>query len=135
VIVIVISVMVILCCYSRLRRWPVLSIVRATRRNQRSSLPTANTWCKTRNLMIKYLLIPAVLASFQLASTVVYGQTTGKAPCGSFQKLPNGKWNVVRPVKIENGRTSVIINPGTTIGPGTRVLGTDIYAALQQSCH
>lgn len=63
-IVIVISVMVILCCYSRQRRWPVLSIVRATRRNQRSSLPTANTWCKASTLMIKYLLIPAVLASY-----------------------------------------------------------------------
>jgi hypothetical protein len=28
-----------------------------------------------------------------------------------------------------------MINPGTTIGPGTRVIGIDIYAALQQSCH
>ena len=84
--------------------------------------------------MIKHLSIPAVLASCLLASFAVYGQT-GKAPCGSFQKLPNGKWNVVRPVKIENGKTSAMINPGTTIGPGTHVLGTDIYAALQQSCH
>ena len=74
--------------------------------------------------MIKYLLIPAVLASFPLASTVVYGQTTGKAPCGSFQKLPNGKWGVVRPVKIENGHTSVMINPGTTIGPGLVLLAS-----------
>lgn len=85
--------------------------------------------------MIKHLSIPAVFASFLAVSTAaVYGQT-GKAPCGSFQKLPDGKWSVVRPVKIDNGHTSVVINPGTTIGPGTRVIGIDIYAALQRSCH
>ncbi len=84
--------------------------------------------------MIKYLSIPAVFASFLEVTTAVYGQT-GKAPCGSFQKLSNGKWSVVRPVKIENEHTSVMINPGTTIGPGTRVIGIDIYVALQQSCH
>ena len=82
--------------------------------------------------MIKYLSIPAVLGSCLLASSAVYGQT-GKAPCGSFQKLPNGKWSVVRPVKIENAKTSAMINPGTIIGPGTHVLGTDIYAALQKA--
>jgi hypothetical protein len=84
--------------------------------------------------MIKYLSIPAVLASTLLASITVYAQT-GKAPCASFQKLPDGKWNVLRPVKIENGKANATLYPGTTISPGTRVTGVDIYAALQQSCH
>ncbi len=68
-----------------------------------------------------------------LVSTAAFAQT-GKAPCGAFQKLPNGKWNVVRPVKIENGKTSVTVNPGTSIGPGTRLTGVDVYAALEKSC-
>lgn len=104
------------------------------RRNQSSPLPTAINRHNPSTLMIKYLSIPTVLASYLLASSAVYGQT-GKAPCGSFQKLPDGKWSVVRPVKIENANTSAMMNPGTIIGPGTHVLGTDIYAALQKSCH
>lgn len=84
--------------------------------------------------MIKHLLLPAVLASSLLGSIAAYAQT-GKAPCGSFQKMPDGKWNVVKPVKIEHGGASAMLSPGTIIGPGTRVAGADIYAALQQSCH
>jgi ABC-type transport system substrate-binding protein len=84
--------------------------------------------------MIKYLSIPAVLASTLLASIAVYAQSA-KAPCASFQKLPDGKWSVLRPVKIENGNANATLYPGTTISPGTRVTGVDIYAALQQSCH
>jgi hypothetical protein len=57
-----------------------------------------------------------------------------KAPCGSFQKLPDGAWNVLKPVKIEHGTTSATLNPGTSIKPGTRVTGVDLYAALQKGC-
>ncbi len=84
--------------------------------------------------MIKYLSIPAVLASSLLASIPVFAQAD-KAPCGSFRKLPDGKWNVVKAVKIENGKVSAMLSPGTAIGPGTRVTGVDIYAALEKSCH
>jgi len=85
--------------------------------------------------MIKHRSIPAVVAvSMTLVSMPVSAQTS-KAPCSAFQKLPDGKWNVLRPVKIEIGKVSVTVNPGTTIGPGTRVTGVDIYAALEKSCH
>ena len=86
--------------------------------------------------MSKHFSILAVIASFIiLASTTSVFAQSGRAPCGSFQKLPNGRWNVVRPVKIDNGKVSAMLNPGTSIGPGTRVTGVDIYAALQKSCH
>lgn len=85
--------------------------------------------------MIKHLSIPAVIAvSMTLVSMPVSAQT-GRAPCSAFQKLADGKWNVLKPVKIDNGKVSATVQPGTTIGPGTRVTGVDIYAALEKSCH
>jgi len=86
------------------------------------------------NARIRYPSITAGIA-VSLWAVVAASAQTNKAPCGSFQKLPNGKWNVVYPVKIEHGNSSAMISPGTTIGPGKRVAGVDIYAALQQSCH
>ena len=85
-------------------------------------------------VMTKFLSILAAFVSFMLACVAVYAQT-GKAPCGSFQKLADGKWNVVKPVKIERGNASAILSPGTAIVPGTIVAGVDIYAALQKNCH
>jgi hypothetical protein len=84
--------------------------------------------------MTKYLLSPTVLAFTFLTFTIVQAQT-GKAPCGSFQKMPDGKWSVVKPIKIEHGNASATINTGTVIGPGTHVTGVDIYAALEKNCH
>lgn len=89
---------------------------------------------KASTPMIKYFSIPAVFASFLFAPVAVYAQAS-KAPCGSFQKLPDGKWSVVKPVKIEHGKASVILNTGTTIGPGTEVVGVDLYEALGKNCH
>jgi hypothetical protein len=83
--------------------------------------------------MTKKFLI-AALAAALLASTAASAQT-GKAPCSSFEKLPDGKWRALRPVKIENGKVGAVIGAGTTIGPGTRVIGADIYAELEKSCH
>jgi hypothetical protein len=84
--------------------------------------------------MIKYFPICAILVSFLLVRTAAYAETT-VAPCGSFQKMPDGKWNAVKPVKILHGTASAMINPGTIVGPGTLVAGADVYAALQKSCH
>ena len=84
--------------------------------------------------MIKQLSIVTVFVSSILASLPALAQA-GKAPCSSFHKLPDGKWSVLRPVKIDNGRVSATINPGTTISPGTRVTGVDIYVALEKNCH
>jgi hypothetical protein len=82
--------------------------------------------------MIKYFLIPALLASCLFASSAADAQ---KAPCGSFQKLPDGRWSVVKLIKIEHEKASAMLNAGTIITPGTQVAGVDIYAALQKSCH
>ena len=84
--------------------------------------------------MIKYLLIPALLASCVCASSAADAQT-GKAPCGSFQKLPDGRWSVVKLIKIEHEKASAMLSAGTVITPGTQVAGVDIYAALQKNCH
>jgi hypothetical protein len=84
--------------------------------------------------MIRYFLILAALASSQLASIATYAQA-GKAPCGSFQKLPDGKWNVLKPIKIEHGAQSAMLSTGTIISPGTHVSGVDLYVALEKNCH
>jgi hypothetical protein len=82
--------------------------------------------------MIKHLSISTV-GFILLASVAAFAQT-GTAPCGSFQRLPNGKWSVAKQIKIEHGNANAILNPGTIISPGTQVAGVDIYAALQRSC-
>ena len=81
------------------------------------------------------LSISTVLTLILLSGAAV-AQTTTKAPCGSFKKLSYGNWAVVKPIRIENANASAsaLLNPGTVIGPGSRVAGTDIYAALQRGC-
>ena len=78
--------------------------------------------------MIKLSLGSAVSALIVLAPLVGHAETD-KAPCGSFQKMPDGKWKVVSPVKIETDKGSGMLSPGKNVG------GVDIYAALQRSCH
>ena len=75
-----------------------------------------------------------VLAVAALAPHVGFAEGD-KAPCGSFQKQPDGKWKVVLPVKIETDQGSGMLSPGTIIAPGRQVAGVDIFAALQRSCH
>ena len=83
--------------------------------------------------MTKNLSISILLAFILSSSAVAYVETTA-APCGSFKKLSDGRWSVAKPVKIEHGNESALLNPGTIIAPGTRVAGADIYAALQRGC-
>ena len=52
----------------------------------------------------------------------------------SFQKLAGGEWSVRKQIKIEHGNASTMLDPGTIIGPGSRVAGADIYAALEKNC-
>jgi hypothetical protein len=61
--------------------------------------------------------------------------STGPAPCGNFRKLPGGEWIVVKPINIQHGREHAALGTGTTIGPGTRVSGVDVYAALEKNCN
>ena len=83
--------------------------------------------------MIKTLSSHFLIAGILLIP-ISLSASADKAPCGAFQKMPNGKWNVVKAVKIENGKASVMLKPGTSIGPGTTVTNVDIYTALQKSC-
>ncbi len=85
-------------------------------------------------MSMKHLLILGAFSYSLTASTIVHAQAGG-APCGSFHKLPNGNWSVVNPVKIEHENSSAMLSKGTIIGPGTRVSGVDIFAALNKSCH
>jgi hypothetical protein len=77
-------------------------------------------------------------ASVLVAGAILVAMSTltraDKAPCGAFQKLGNGNWNVVKAVKMENGKASVMLKPGTSISPGMMVMNFDIYAALQKNC-
>jgi hypothetical protein len=84
--------------------------------------------------MIKYFIASAALAFSLLAGFAAHAQA-GKAPCGSFKKLPDGKWSVIKPVKIEHGNSSAMLSTGMIIGPGTLVSGVNIYNALEKSCH
>ena len=84
--------------------------------------------------MIKHLLVPAIIVGFLFAPGVA-GAQTAKAPCGSFKRLPDGKWSVAKIIKIEHLKASAVLNPGTIITPGMQVAGVDIYQALQKSCH
>jgi hypothetical protein len=83
--------------------------------------------------MIAKVSVGFIVCGVALISVSAFAQS-GKPPCGAFQKLGDGKWNVVKAVKIENGNASVMLKPGTSIGPGTRVSGVDIYAALERGC-
>jgi hypothetical protein len=84
--------------------------------------------------MLRQFAVPVLVWQVLSTPTVVQAQT-GKAPCGSFQKLSDGKWSVTKQIRIEHGNASTILNPGTLLGPGTRVAGADIYAELQRNCH
>jgi hypothetical protein len=79
-------------------------------------------------------LVPSIIVCAMTLGIVPAVAQTGKAPCASFQKLPDGKWKVLRAVKIEHASASVMLSAGMMIGPGTKALGVDIYAALQKSC-
>ena len=84
--------------------------------------------------MSKHLSVPAAFASaiVILAAMPVFAQT-GKAPCSSFQKLPDGRWSVLKPVKIDNGKVTVTINPGTSVSPTTRVAGVTSMQLLKKA--
>jgi len=84
--------------------------------------------------MIQRLSIPALVATFVLATIPAYPQNT-TAPCSAFQKQPDGKWKALRPINIQTDKGSAMVSPGTIISPGTVVAGADVYAALQKSCH
>ncbi len=86
--------------------------------------------------MIKYLgpsLVLVCFAAWATAPAIAQAQN-GKAPCSSFQKLPDGNWKVLRPVKIENASSSVMLSAGMIIGAGTNALGVNLYNALQKNC-
>ena len=78
---------------------------------------------------------PKPSAPAQSAASSAPTTPTRSAPCGSFQKLSDGKWSVVKQIKIEHGNASTVLNPGSILGPGTRVAGIDVYAELERNCN
>ncbi len=84
--------------------------------------------------MVRSILIAATVVALTALAPVVGFAEGDKAPCGSFEKLADGTWKVVSPVKIETDKGSGMLSPGTTIKAGKQFAGVDIYAALQRSC-
>jgi hypothetical protein len=84
--------------------------------------------------MIEHLSRIAIVAAFVAALCLPGPAAADKAPCVAFQKQSDGKWNVLKAVKIEHGKASVMLNPGTKISPGTQVTGVDLYPLLEKSC-
>jgi hypothetical protein len=82
--------------------------------------------------MTKFIIGSALLTVISLIPLV--GRAQDKAPCASFQRLTDGTWKVVSPVKIETDKGSGMLSPGTTITAGKQIAGVNIYAALQRSC-
>ena len=78
---------------------------------------------------------PKPSAPAQSAASPAPTTPTRSAPCGSFQKLSDGKWSVVKQIRIEHGNASTVLNPGSILGPGTRVAGIDVYAELERNCN
>jgi hypothetical protein len=78
---------------------------------------------------------PKPSAPAQSAASPAPTPRTGEAPCGSFQKLSNGRWSVVKQIRIQHGNASTVLDPGSLLGPGTRVAGIDVYAELERNCH
>jgi hypothetical protein len=84
--------------------------------------------------MIRSIVFAVAVLAFTGVAPLVGLAEGDKAPCGSFQKLADGTWKVVSPVKIETDKGSGMLSPGTTIAAGKHIAGVDIYAALQRSC-
>lgn len=84
--------------------------------------------------MVRSILTAATVLAFTAVMPLVGFAEGEKAPCGSFQKLADGTWKVVSPVKIETDKGSGMLSPGTTIKAGKQIGGVDVYAALQRSC-
>jgi hypothetical protein len=82
---------------------------------------------------MRSIVFLATIVGFPTLASVA-GFAQDKAPCRSFQKLTDGTWQVVSPIKIETDKGSGMLSPGTAIKPGKLVAGVDIYAALQKSC-
>jgi hypothetical protein len=86
-----------------------------------------------KRFMTNRIPFSTLLGLLLSVSCPAYAQTA-KAPCISFQKLPDGNWSVAKAIKIEHGHASAILNPGKIISPGTQAAGVDVYAALQKNC-
>jgi len=78
---------------------------------------------------------PAMATPAPTTSTGAPTTSTGESPCGSFRKLPDGTWGVVKPITIQHGNARSALGVGTTIGPGTLVSSVDVYAALEKNCN
>lgn len=84
--------------------------------------------------MMRAIVVGTTIVAFTALAPFVAFAQGDKAPCGSFERLTDGTWKVVSPVKIETDKGSGMLSPGTTITAGKTIAGVNIYAALQRSC-
>jgi hypothetical protein len=82
---------------------------------------------------MRSIVFAATIVAFTVLAPMV-GFAQDKAPCNSFQRLTDGTWQVVSPVKIESDKGSGMLSPGTIITANKQIAGVNIYAALQKSC-
>ena len=83
-------------------------------------------------------LAAAAFSISVLAGSAALGQPlpTTTLDCTDFKKQPDGNWMVVTEKPFQLGSTTVSINAGTVVKPGSVMLiGTDLYALLQEKCH
>jgi len=75
-----------------------------------------------------------IALALSLISFSVYAQTA-EFPCASFRMQPNGLLEVVESVTLTTptGQT-VILRPGTRIGPGLKMGSLDVYELHRRSC-
>ena len=76
--------------------------------------------------------VPFALA-FTLAATVA-ANAQGSFPCQAFQMQPNGMLLVVQPVTITGPNGQASLNQGMSFGPGTAMMGANIYEMYKQAC-
>lgn len=49
-----------------------------------------------------------------------------------FQRQPNGVWACTKPIKIDGPKGPIIIDQGTSFGPGALFMGLDLAKELDQ---
>jgi hypothetical protein len=50
----------------------------------------------------------------------------------AFQRDPDGSWRCVAPIRIEHPAGRIEVAPGTRLAPGTRFMGVDLAAWLEE---
>jgi hypothetical protein len=89
-------------------------------------------------MSLREALFCSVMAATVIAAVPASAQLMPQAsgvPCDAFQRLPNGMWQITKPVTFGNPGASVSMGPGAAIGPGVIIAGIRLWDLLEQQCH